>query len=181
MMRLFLGIAIPGRERTKLAGLQRRLAGGRLVHVDDLHVTMVFLGTGTAGQVDELIDAIEGISLALPRIKLSEPGAFGRAQPRSAWLGVAPTAPLEVLHKKLVRRVLDVGFDVPKRKYVPHVTLARFSPSVGSGNDLAAFVESCSVTTFEPFQPHSLTLFQSLIGRAAPIYHELHGFPVTPV
>ena len=180
-MRLFLALPIPQAEREKIARLQNSLGRGRMVHVDDLHITSVFLGNGSPPLVDELVGALDGLNLALPRIKLAGPGVFGRDQPRAAWLGVAPTAPLETLHKKLVRHAQSVGFDVPKRKYMPHITLARFAPSSKSDTQLAGIFESIDSSIFEPFQPLAMTLYQSMLGREAPIYDALFSFPVSPL
>ncbi|MGI9390672.1 MAG: RNA 2',3'-cyclic phosphodiesterase [Boseongicola sp.] len=179
-MRLFLALCIPRMEREKIFSLQRRLVHGRAVNVDDLHITLVFLGNGTTHMIDELEDALVGLTLVLPPVKLSVPGVFGRAQLRSAWLGVTPNGPLEILHKKIARRALEVGFDVPKRKYVPHVTLARFSPSNSNSSQVAAHFEGHSAKEFESFQPLSVTLFRSMIGGEAPIYDALASFPISP-
>ncbi len=179
-MRLFLALPIPQAERNKLVPIRSRLPGGRPVHPDDIHITMVFLGDGSVGQADELVDAIAGLRLTLPRIKLAEPGVFGRSQPNSVWLAVTPQAPLLRFHGKLARLARGLGFAVPGRKYVPHVTLARFSPGMVPDHRLASFLEGCGATSFEPFQPHVLTLFQSMIGCEPPIYDALNEFPVSP-
>lgn len=178
MMRLFLALPVPKTERDKLVRLQRLIGRGRFVHQEDLHVTVVFLGDGTVGQVDALVDALTGVDLALPPIKLAGSGVFGKSLPKAAWVGMVPRVPLAALHKKLVRCAMDAGFEVPKRKYVPHITLARFSPGADNGKELAAFFECCGGCEFEPFQPHALNLYQSMLGRTAPIYDALHAFPI---
>ncbi len=180
-MRLFLALPIPKTERDKLARLQGGLGRGRMVHVDDFHITLAFLGNGTSPLVDELVVALEGLHLTLPPIKLSGPGVFGRDQPRAVWLGVSPGGPLEALHKKLVRHAVSVGFDVPKRKYIPHLTLARFSPSSTSVARLDGLFGNSGASDFEPFQPHAMILYQSMLGREAPVYDELYSVPVKPL
>ena len=181
MMRLFLALPIPQSEREKLARMQGGLSRGRLVHVDDFHITLVFLGSGTARLAEELVAGLEGLVLALPPIKFSEPGVFGRGQPRAAWLGVTPSGPLETLHKKLARHAVSVGFDVPRRKYVPHLTLARFSPSSSRETQLAGLFEISVGLSLEPFQPQAMVLYQSMLGREAPVYDELYSFPIKPL
>ena len=180
-MRLFLALNIPETERAKLAEIQGCLPHGRVVHVDDLHITLVFLGNGTARQVDDLVELMSGLRFALPPIKFSGPGVFGGAQTRAAWLGVIPSRPLDALHRKLVRRAEEVGFGVPRRKYVPHTTLARFGPAGFGGTPLAAFFEVSSSMRFELFQPQTVILYQSVLGRAAPVYDALDAFPVSPL
>ncbi|MGI9390913.1 MAG: 2'-5' RNA ligase family protein, partial [Boseongicola sp.] len=103
------------------------------------------------------------------------------SQPRAVWLGVTPSEPLEMLHKKLVRHALVVGFEVPKRKYVPHLTLARFSPSGSREAELAGLFEKNVELDSKPFQPQTMALYQSMLGREAPRYDELYSFSIKPI
>lgn len=70
-MRLFTAIELPDDAREHLGALIRRLrsAGGRgfrLVKIDNLHVTLKFLGDVTEDRAAEVSRALEGVMAADP-------------------------------------------------------------------------------------------------------------------
>lgn len=124
--RLFFALWPDDAVRRRVAKLARQLPvhGGRTLHPDDFHITLVFLGQVGAERlacVERAADAIRGepFTLCLDRI-----GFWPR--PRILWLGSdeAPI-PLRGLVKGLQQGLSGCGFTPEKRPYAPHVTLAR--------------------------------------------------------
>jgi 2'-5' RNA ligase len=109
-----------------LTEVQRDLPvqGGRRVHPEDLHITLVFLGDldarrrAGAEKAADLAHAVP-FSLSLDRV-----GCFPRA--RVLWCGASqrPQSLLDLLHT-LNGALLGCGFRPERRPFEPHVTLAR--------------------------------------------------------
>jgi 2'-5' RNA ligase len=124
--RLFFALWPGERQRTELTEVQRDLPvrGGRSVHPEDLHITLVFLGDlhaqrrACAEEVADLMYAAP-FSLSLDRV-----GCFPRA--RVLWCGASqrPQSLLDLLHA-LNGGLLGCGFRPERRPFEPHVTLAR--------------------------------------------------------
>jgi 2'-5' RNA ligase len=53
-----------------------------------------------------------------------------RGRPSVLWAGVADSDALVALHAAIGAAVVASGLDIERRPYVPHVTLARFTPAV---------------------------------------------------
>jgi 2'-5' RNA ligase len=103
----------------------RHLPGeARWTHRDDLHLTLHFLGDVDAALVDDLA----GIGDQAPRerfaLVLDRLGYWPR--PRVLWAGPSETpAALLALHRALGAGLIARGLRIDRRRFVPHVTLAR--------------------------------------------------------
>ncbi|MBT8458065.1 MAG: RNA 2',3'-cyclic phosphodiesterase [Boseongicola sp.] len=179
-MRLFLGIAIPDLQRNGLAGLQNRLPPGRAVPWDNFHLTLTFLGDASDRMVDELDLALNGMRLVSPEIRFSGLGQFGGANPRAVWAAVRPQPELENLQRRLSNAARNVGFDVPNRRFIPHVTLTRFASDTVDSSAVARFIEGIGRFELPSFQPYALTLWRSHLRSDGPRYEALLDYPVRP-
>lgn len=107
------------------AGIVRN-AGGRAPAEANLHLTLAFVGAVAADRRDALRAAghdaaarIAPFTLVLDRL-----GAFRDGD--VAWIGTGEAPPgLADLAARLVRELGTRGFDVDRRPYAPHLTLAR--------------------------------------------------------
>lgn len=178
MMRLFLAVRLPDDQTGALEGLTRGLTFGRIVGPDNFHLTLAFLGDGDARQAEELHDALDRSTLALPPVRLGGLGQFGGRTPRALWVGAGPRPQLEALHRKVVRRAREAGFEVPRRRYMPHVTLARFGRGRADPAALARFIADRGDVSLPAFHPPALTLFRSHLGHEAPVYEPLAEYPL---
>ncbi len=97
---------------------------GNLHHPDDLHMTLVFLGQISDGQlrgIEAVADAIRGKAFTL---QIDALGYWSR--PRILWAGPRQTPePLSQLVFDLQNGLKACGFEPEKRRYQPHVTLYR--------------------------------------------------------
>jgi 2'-5' RNA ligase len=124
--RLFFALWPGEQQRTVLTGIQRGLPAynGRLIHPEDLHITLVFLGDLDARRracAEEAADRTQASPFALT---LDCFGCFPRA--RVLWCGASdrPQSLLDLLHV-LNGGLLDCGLRPERRPFKPHVTLAR--------------------------------------------------------
>ena len=177
MLRLFAGIPLPSAVRESLGALQTGIPGARWVAPESLHLTLVFIGEvdeGAAEDIDEALAAIRGPAFDL---RLSEVGHFGnRKSARAIWAGVVRAEPLTRLQEKVEVALNHAGIDVERRKYKPHVTLARLrnAPVAKVGD----FLEAHNTFAAGPFAVDRFVLFRSRLGSGGAVYEILADYPL---
>jgi len=107
----------------------------RWVDPRGIHLTLAFLGELTDEQLVEAISAAEAAAHKATSFeyRLIELGIFGSSlQPRVIWMGVEDLpsgkvqgSPLQLVHRVLSKELELRGFEVEKRPFSPHLTLAR--------------------------------------------------------
>lgn len=125
MPRLFTALELPDDVAEALGVCRGGLTGARWIDVENYHVTLRFLG-----DVDDEIAQDAALALGKVRrapfdVAIEGLDAFGGDRPRSLIARVAPSPAILALqaeHESLMRRV---GLSAEKRKFTPHVTLAR--------------------------------------------------------
>lgn len=124
--RLFFALWPNQAIRKRLVALQAAFADrpGRFNHPQDLHVTLVFLGPVEEARISAVIAAAEQVSLAPFSLSIDRFATWKK--PRILWCGPSITpSPLAQLVTDLEMALTGCGFAAEKRRYTPHVTLAR--------------------------------------------------------
>lgn len=101
---------------------------GRAHAVEDLHVTLVFIGQAHGQYYDCLRMAATRIEFEPFAFELSHFGYFAKAKIVS--LEPVASAPLSELARSLRNTLRGCGYKPDRREYHPHVTLLRKSPSL---------------------------------------------------
>jgi 2'-5' RNA ligase len=140
-VRSFVAVLLPEPVRAGLAAvsaeLHGRAPGLAWVRVDNLHLTLRFLGeveVATLGKVQEAVAVAAG-AVSPFSVTLGGLGGFpsGRA-PRVVWAGVVSGgAGLGALHAALEAALVARGIPGDRRAFHPHVTLARARDPRGAG------------------------------------------------
>lgn len=124
--RLFFALWPDPAVRRALAGLGREAAAGRgrPVHPEDLHLTLVFLGSVAPERLEQVTAAAGRVRFQPFELRLDHYGWWPR--PRVLWCAPAEVPPpLPALFGELQRELAACGFAPEKRAYRPHITLAR--------------------------------------------------------
>ncbi len=126
MPRLFTGLAVPAQIADALRAYQGGLPGARWIEPGDFHVTLRFLGDVEATTADDVVEALSEMRMrpALT-VTLDGLGIFGGDKPRALYASVSPDAGLTELQAEQERLVRRAGVEPERRKFTPHVTLAR--------------------------------------------------------
>ena len=126
MPRLFTGLAVPAQIADALRAYQGGLPGARWIEPGDFHVTLRFLGDVEATTADDVVEALSEMRMrpALT-VTLDGLGIFGGDKPRALYASVSPDAGLTDLQAEQERLVRRAGVEPERRKFTPHVTLAR--------------------------------------------------------
>lgn len=176
-MRLFVAVTPPAEIRERLAALCAGVPGAKWVEPDNMHLTLRFIGEvdgGQASDIDAGLSAVRGESFLLT---LAGIGQFGDGEKiRSLWLGVQPNPALLRLRDKVEHAIVQAGLPPERRKFKPHITLARFKSSPGP--KLGRFVAEHSLLKAGPFQVAHFTLYSSFLGRNGAIHAAEAEYPL---
>lgn len=177
MLRLFAALPIPESVQTRLTGLQHGLAG-RLVAPESMHVTLKFFGEQPGTVAEDLHAALADVSAPGFTLWLDGVGAFGNAKPHALYAAVRPEPALSHLQAKVAQAARRAGIQMPASRYVPHVTLARFSPGQVAPAKTARMIEARAAFLAGPIDVDHFGLYRSDLGRVRPIYTELATYPL---
>ena len=123
-MRLFFACWPPAETAQALgrwAAEVRNESGGKLTPVENVHLTLAFLGEADPGAAIGAARAVEGRRQALP-----VDAARYVKRNRMVWVGPAtPPAPLHALAADLHASLRRAGFALEERPFAAHVTLIR--------------------------------------------------------
>ena len=167
--RLFFALWPDPATREALSRVQRDLgdAGGRRLHPEDLHITLVFLGQVSDRQMPCVLAAAEQVCAAPHTMTLTRQGWW--RGPRVAWCAPDETpAPMLDLVDQLWNGLAGCGFEREARPFRPHVTLLRKARHV----DTAPLADPFS------WELKDFVLVTSLPGPGAPRYKVLHRWPL---
>ncbi|MGF1561610.1 MAG: RNA 2',3'-cyclic phosphodiesterase [Geminicoccaceae bacterium] len=180
MPRLFIALDLPDDIKDSLLDLAMPLPATRWQGGDQLHLTLRFLGEVDPGRIAPLTRALETVDVAPFAIQLKGLGHFPpRGEPRVLWVGVEGREPLERLRRAVSAALDEVGVDYERRKFTPHVTIARIAAPLPT-NRLASFLTKRSLFRSESFLPPSFSLYQSFLRPGGAEYHAIATYPLVP-
>lgn len=176
-MRLFVAIALPDDQRARLAMLASGLPGARWVAEENLHLTLRFLGELDGNEAADVDAALAAVRMPCFELQLEGVSHFGEGRKlRSIWTGVQANPALVRLRDKVEQAVVRAGLPPEKRKFKPHVTLARFKSNPGV--KLYDFLAQYALFQAEPFQVESFTLYSSFLSASGAIYRPEAEYPL---
>jgi 2'-5' RNA ligase len=126
-LRLFFALWPDPATQAAIAAVASEVAGeakGRAVAVDNIHLTLAFLGAQPAARARDLCALAAAIEIAPFQLALDEIGCFRKTG--ITWLGAGAAPPeLVALHTGLARALDGVGIALDARPFAPHLTLVR--------------------------------------------------------
>ena len=148
----------------------------KIVAQENYHITIKFFGPVDAGKADILIKgfrALTGLQKSVFRIE--EIGAFPSASnPSVIWAGIKyKEAPINEIVRAVEQLASDNGFPSEKRKFSPHLTLARIKRQKKIPGELKKYI----MREHKPFSGSSvfkeLVLFESTLKKQGPEYKKI--------
>ncbi|GAA0785593.1 RNA 2',3'-cyclic phosphodiesterase [Roseibium denhamense] len=159
MPRLFTGLEIPSQTALMLSMLRGGLRGARWIDTENYHITLRFIGDIDDRTAYEVAAGLDRIRREPVEIRLNGLGSFGNGKPHAVWARVDPTAQLAELQAEQERIIQRLKLAPERRKYVPHVTLARCKTS--SNEDVAKWLSERGNFQAPPFIAGRFVLFSS--------------------
>lgn len=177
MTRAFVGIDIPDGIAAHLQPMQDRLPMGRIVPPENLHLTLCFLGDVGDPALEAVHERLSALHPPAVDIILTGLDWIGGVHPRAIVAGVVPNDGLAALHRAVLGACHGAGVVVERRRFVPHVTLARLGKARASAalNDV---VLHHGLTPFGAFRAHGFTLYQSDLRPGGAVYTPLASYPL---
>jgi 2'-5' RNA ligase len=169
MVRLFVSVEIPVAVKQRLELLCCDVPGARWVDPEQIHLTLRFIG-----EVDELV--FDDVQIALEQVRaqrfdleLKGVGHFPpRGEPKVLWVGVERSDGLVQLHDRVERALVRAGVEPERRRFSPHVTLARLSHT--PSRVVASFLAMNGLVRFDPFPLREFHLFSSSLSAKRAVH-----------
>jgi RNA 2',3'-cyclic 3'-phosphodiesterase len=189
-MRLFVGVEVNDQVRRladeAVTALRREIPermGARWVPLDNLHLTVRFIGHVPDDRVAAVLESLEAPLVARAfDIEFSGCGRFPPSgAPRVLWIGLQRgLEPLRHLHDTFNARLRPFGYDPEPRPFSAHLTLARFKDA--RGRDARLVDEALTRLVTRPVvQPvERVIVFESRLSPKGPRYLPVRAIPLTP-
>jgi 2'-5' RNA ligase len=176
MPRLFIALPIPEDIAETLTTLQSGVPDARWVPAENFHVTLCFAGEVQGGPMRDLAEELSDIAGSRFPVEVAGVEQFSSGkQPKALVALVAKSDRLDWLHQKVSTVARNCGIEIERRKFRPHVTLARFSHGAETGHHIAQFMASHSTVQAGPWLAEHFALYSSRNG----IYREEAAYDLT--
>jgi len=157
---MFVAIELPEDVKDELVGIAFGVPGARWVDPESLHLTLRFLGEVNGTVAQDLGTRLGRLDVEPFEMRLADVGFFPPRGPAEVlWIGVEKNERLEHVRKLVDQAATRLGIEPDRRKWTPHVTLARLDGAPESR--LARFAAEHSLYRSRTFTADRLTLFSS--------------------
>ncbi|MCB1368885.1 MAG: RNA 2',3'-cyclic phosphodiesterase [Rhodobacteraceae bacterium] len=178
-MRCFIAMPLPDPVCDRLEEVQKVLRAGRPVPRENLHLTLAFLDDQSAAVLEELHDGLSAIRVPPFDLRLAGLGVFGGSRPRVLHAEAEASPALSGLHRRVRAAARMAGIELPRERFRPHVTLARFGPSdAGMASAVAWAMRVHGGFTVAPFTIREFALLGSTLMPDGPVYEVLADYPL---
>ena len=182
-MRAFIALTLPDAAREALARHQAalRAAGGDAVRwtpVEQLHLTIRFLGDTDRGLIDPLLDVLRHAAAdtaPMAADTLASVGAFPHlGAPQVLWIGIGEGAQaITQLAQRIDEGVVALGAPPEHRAFHPHITLGRVKAPAQARRIGQALEASPQHLERVPFRCDRLVLMESALTPQGPVHTPL--------
>lgn len=181
-LRTFVALPVPQAVTGFLEQIQERLrpsvANVRWVPVENVHLTLKFLGDIDPAMVPAIVTQVDAAARTIHPFTLVAKGVGGfpnRRQARVVWVGLAgDLEALESLHHNLESGLATLGFKRDHRAFRAHLTLGRMRRPAAS-KTLGDLLEPLTAEASAPFGVDQLRLYRSVLKPTGAEYTLLHA------
>jgi 2'-5' RNA ligase len=143
----------------------RGLPHASWVAPEDMHLTLSFLGSVDDGTFVDFGERLTSVRQSPFDLELRGLGHFPPRGPvRQLWVGGCGGLGLDRLRRSVNACATDVGIPIGRRKFVPHVTIARFGTPPEEVR-LASYLLRHSLVRMPPFPVSEFYLYSSFPSR----------------
>ncbi|HYD06795.1 MAG TPA: RNA 2',3'-cyclic phosphodiesterase [Reyranella sp.] len=180
MPRLFIALPVPEEIADALIALQSGVPDARWVPAENFHVTLCFAGEVQGATMRDLEEELGDVAGPPFPVEVSGVEQFSSGkQPKALAALVPKNDRLDWLHQKVSTVARNCGIEVDRRKFRPHVTLARFSQGAETGHHLAQFMASHSTFRAGPWVADHFALYSSRLRPDGSVYREEAAYDLT--
>ena len=180
-MRLFVALEIPSTVRENLASLLESLRAvspqTRWVRLENLHVTLKFIGEVPQAKLAGIRGALAGVRSEQPvTLDFRGLGFFpNEKRPRVFWAGIEASPNLKTLAADIEGATEKLGIPREPRPFSPHLTLARFEPP-RLPEKLRAAIHENAAREFSSLRTNKFHLIESKLKSSGAEYTTVESF-----
>ncbi len=180
-IRTFIAIDLPEEIKAQIRGVVEELKeiGARVVwtRLENLHLTLKFLGNTSVGQLDKIKSLLEEVGQESGPITLSFKGLGGfpnEKKPRIVWMGVDHgSEELKQLFYLAEQSLISLDFKQEKNPFLPHLTLGRIKLPQ-TNKQLEKKLSEDKEREFGSVAVSDFKLLESTLTSEGPVYKVLH-------
>lgn len=147
----------------------RSLPGGRAVAVEQIHITLRFIGEVEGSIFKDIRENLATVAVTPFTVAIRGVGHFPpRGKPRVLWAGLAPVEPLIRLKRKIDTSLLQCKIAPDSRKFSPHVTIARLNTT--PLKRVTLFLAGNAFLQFDEFTVDCFDLYSSRLTQKGAIH-----------
>jgi 2'-5' RNA ligase len=176
MPRLFTALEIPATTVFALSLLRGGLPGARWIDPDNYHITLRFIGDIDARTADEVGRALMRVDRPSFEVSVSGLDALGGNKPHSIVACVRASPALKELQAEHERIMQRIGLEPERRKFRPHVTLARIRAA--NARDAATYLALRGDFSTAPFEAGRFVLLSSRDSKGGGPYIMEEAYPL---
>jgi len=184
VIRAFIAIELPPdvQDCLELVSTQLKEQLGekvvRWVPVENIHLTLKFLGDVSVNNLDVLQEIInaEAASQKKMEISIGRMGAFPKIRrPRVIWIGVESPPELLALQRSIEARTTRVGYPPDEREFSPHLTLGRVSRTASPSDvrKIGEILSASPIGFLGVARVQAVHLFKSDLQPSGAIYSKM--------
>ena len=180
--RAFIAVEVPFSSELEKFSSSVKGSGAsvKLVDLANVHITLKFLGDIPEEKVpaieEAMKNAVSGIKPFTMRMKGA--GAFPNLSRISViWAGLEGADRLTVIAEQLEKNLKHMDFEPEKRKFSPHVTVARTRHSLNL-KELAEVIKDWELGDFGEILVDKIILKKSVLRPEGPVYSDVSIVPL---
>ncbi len=191
LLRAFIAVEIPLPIRQAVCSatstLQKEIGSlVRWVPVENMHLTLKFLGDVSPSNVDMLKQMISAeAELFEPfELRLAGLGSFpSLKRPRVIYIGIQAPAVLNALHRGIESASRRLGYESEERDFSPHLTIGRVKQNitVTEQQTIRRALEGTKVDSLGTARIDSLHLYKSDLQPTGSVYTRLCSAPLRKI
>lgn len=188
LIRAFIAIELSPEIRQQLGQLIQKfkalhIQAVRWVAVENIHLTLKFLGETNRADLDKLSKILISRSAEFSpfTFQVSGMGAFpSNRKPRVVWVGLQTSGALLELQSAIEDAATHIGIPTEERGFSPHLTLGRVRNDASPTDlqTLSSALTSMQAGDLGSMTAGSFTLFQSDLRPQGALYTPLAHFPL---
>lgn len=178
-IRSFIALSVPQEASNQLGDLAAKMSyqdkSGALRWVDqeNYHITLAFLGQQHQEDLETLADKLDETLLQTEfSSTVAAVSPFPENKPKLMAALVDKTDDLMNLHRQVISSVNATGLIIDKRKFIPHITLARYRHSKNE------FAGGIPANVDCPLFFDEVVLYESVLTSSGAEYEPIYRFPL---
>ncbi|HEX6981836.1 MAG TPA: RNA 2',3'-cyclic phosphodiesterase [Balneolaceae bacterium] len=174
-MRCFVAVPFLETVKQQLGVLQEPVKGLRWQKINQLHITLKFLGDVSEDKVKALQTEFSKIKMPAFSLSLQGLGYFPKGKrPRVLWAGVEENQSLRKLRDKVEGICVSAGFKAGARPFMPHITLARVKGA--SGDEVESLITRNQQLKIHDIPVDEFVLYESKLHSMGAEHIRLKSF-----